>query len=76
MWRDGSSQETLSMRKYVLLFALLVLLANLAYALAQLGTGKEKFISMPLLLGSLGGAAVGLIALRKRLRHSKRTEKE
>jgi len=60
------------MRKYVLLFLLLVLLANLAYALAQLGTGKEKFISLPLLFGSLGGAAVGLIALRKRLSHSNR----
>ena len=56
------------MRKYVLYFALLVLLVNVAYALAQLGTGKEPLISRPLLFGSLGGAVVGLIALRKRLR--------
>lgn len=55
------------MRKYVLMFAAIVLLVNAVYALAQLGTGGQRLISRPLLFGSIGGAAVGLVALRKRL---------
>jgi hypothetical protein len=64
------------MRKYVLLFAVLLLVVNGAYALMQLGTGKDKLVSPALLFGSTGGAVVGLVALNKRLRDLNRRDQE
>ncbi len=67
------------MRTYVLYFALIVLLTNLGYALSRLASEKETFVSLPLLLGSVGAAIFALLVVRKRLRQSKgaeRTEKK
>ena len=58
---DLSRQPTPAVVRYILYFSLIVLLTNGGYALSQLATGKENFVSRPLLLGSVS-------AVRKRLR--------
>ena len=48
----------------------MVLLANGGYALSQLASGKEKFVSLPLLLGSLCAAIFAFMVVKKRIDRS------
>jgi len=65
---DLSHQPTPAVVRYILYFSLIVLLTNGGYALSQLATGKETFVSRPLLLGSVSAAIFALFVVRKRLR--------
>jgi hypothetical protein len=62
-------------RRYVLYFTLIVLLTNGGYALSQLASGKEVFVSRPLLLGSVSAAVFALFVVGKRLREMKERQK-
>lgn len=64
------------MRKYVLLFALILFLANVGYAVGQLASGTDRLVSRPFLLGSTSAAVVALFVIRKRLRHPGNPDKK
>jgi hypothetical protein len=62
------------MRICILYFAIIILVANGSYALAQLARGHTHAVSLPLLLGSICAAIFALLIIRRRLRQAGRPD--
>jgi hypothetical protein len=63
------------MRTYIIYFAVIILVANGSYALAQLARGNTHAVSPPLLLGSICAAIFALFVIRRRIRQADRSGK-